>query len=96
MAKRPVLDCCDRCGGNAELHSLNAQVLAERIQECSLVYIQCQACLHRISSDDVLGANPGISELDKVLELVSVWNQQEYIFQLNAIVPVYERSYQRL
>lgn len=72
-----LLKPCDRCGGAGQLLSLPAYVLAERICQCTLVYIQCDSCAQRISSDDVLGANPDITEVDKMLEVASVWNRQE-------------------
>ena len=81
----PLLNPCDRCGGQGHLLSLPAHVMAENIRECTLVYIQCEKCSQRISSDDVLGANPDLCDDYKRVEVVSVWNDQGYAFRMKAV-----------
>ncbi|MCG6887291.1 MAG: hypothetical protein LJE74_08790 [Proteobacteria bacterium] len=76
---------CDRCGGQGHLLALPAYVMAENIRECTLVYIQCERCDQRISSDDVLGADPDLSDDYKTMEVVSVWNKQDCLFKLRAV-----------
>lgn len=74
----PPINPCDRCGASAHLSSLPAHVFGEGIGHSALVYIQCEACSHRITSDDVLGTDPAFSDISKIIEVVSVWNQKEY------------------
>jgi hypothetical protein len=78
----PPISPCDRCGAPGQLLALAAHVFGTGIRKSALVYIQCEACSHRITSDDLLGADPVISNLRKLSEVVSVWNQQEYEPQL--------------
>jgi hypothetical protein len=80
----PPISPCDRCGAPGQLLALSAHVFGAGIRKSALVYIQCDACSHRITSDDLLGADPVISNLRKMSEVVSVWNQQEYEPQLCA------------
>ncbi len=74
----PPINPCDRCGALAQLSSLPAHVFGVGIRHSALVYIQCEACSHRITSDDVLGPDPTFSDISKMIEVVSVWNQKEY------------------
>jgi hypothetical protein len=78
----PPISPCDRCGAPGQLLALAAHVFGTGIRNSALVYIQCEACSHRITSDDLLGADPVISNISKMTEVVSVWNQQEYEPQL--------------
>jgi hypothetical protein len=78
----PPINPCDRCGAMGHLSVLPAQFFGTGIQQSALLYIHCEACSHRITSDDVLGADPVFSNLRKMTEVVSVWNQLEYVPQL--------------
>ena len=78
----PPISPCDRCGATGQFLALAAHVFGTGIRSSALVYIQCEACSHRITSDDLLGADPVISNIRKMSEVVSVWNQQEYVPQL--------------
>jgi hypothetical protein len=78
----PSISSCDRCGALGHLFALDAHVFGTDIRKSTLVYIQCEACSHRITSDDLLGTDPVIGNIRKMVEVVSVWNQQEYVPQL--------------
>lgn len=77
----PPINACDRCGAPGQLLALAAYVFGTGIRKSALVYIQCEACSHHISSDDLLGADPVITNISKMTEVVRVWNQQEYVPQ---------------